>query len=1011
MKRLKNSILLFLLLASLTLPSRAQDLTTQGTEFWVSFMSNGYKDRWDETWLRIQLLISAKDACNCTITNPRTGWQRSFDLEANSAYLLDEIEEQQAYIEMYEAEMVMDKGLLITATDTVSVYCSNIAVFSFDVSYVMPTESLSDDYIIQTPDQTNTRDIETSAFLIVATEDNTTIDITPACSTLRERPAGETFTITMDRGQSYQVRSNKSYTESRDLSGSRITARDCKKIAVFNGSNLTGVPLSSSYDFDCVFEQAMPVHSWGKHFIVTSSLDRDQDYVKITSSTDNNEILKNGQPLCNIDANQSYEFPLSSDDKSCYLEASGSCAVYLYNTSAPNHGNGAPSMLWIAPLEQRIDEITFSTFNYEHPEANINAHYLNVIVHKDDVGHVYLDGELLPVSLFEPVTGNDDYYFYRKYIVHGAHHLSCEKGLIAHVYGFGQARGYAYMVGSKAKKLNTSVSLNDLAILANDDFRYCIEEPITFEAEVSLQNYTLLWDFGDGTTSTENPVTHTYNDKLIYTVSLIVSGEEINCQTAVSDTTLFYIDATQQYIIENDEICVGELYSGYGFNDVLINNDTILTRMQDNASFPECKDSLLVYITVYPQYYIPINDSQCWHGTSDIYRGHGFSFEYDHPGEYDRQLILATANGCDSIVSLHLTVTDQIAHEIEHYECSNSFVWDGTIYNTSGIYEKTYVSSSGCDSIVTLHLTLGIPQHTSFDTITCGIFHWNGQDYTVPGDYQQHFTTIDGCDSIVDCHLTFGSDVVGTTTEASECDSYYWLGTNYIESGLYEKTLSTVSGCDSTVYLNLSLRYTPDPTDIRPADPSNTAPHWVVTTTDFEIQGYEFMLKDNNPACHWDTVVWSFENDIPWELEPLGDKGSHCKVYVLHQLEDTAWLNAKVYNNCFPDGIERRYWLISSFYGIDEDGPSTGSGTDLVTFSVAPNPNSGQMQLHFENLIGKIDLKVYDLHGALIDHFQIQSDASSYSVPYQCKSLAEGLYLFVATGQNKVLTKKVKIFR
>ncbi len=1001
MKRLKNSILLFLLLASLTLPSRAQDVTTQGTEFWVSFMSNGYKDRWDETWLRIQLLISAKDACNCTITNPRTGWQRSFDLEANSAYLLDEIEEQQAYIEMYEAEMVMDKGLLITATDTVSVYCSNIAVFSFDVSYVMPTESLSDDYIIQTPDQTNTRDIETSAFLIVATEDNTTIDITPACSTLRERPAGETFTITMDRGQSYQVRSNKSYTESRDLSGSRITARDCKKIAVFNGSNLTGVPLSSSYDFDCVFEQAMPVHSWGKHFIVTSSLDRDQDYVKITSSTDNNEILKNGQPLCNIDANQSYEFPLSSDDKSCYLEASGSCAVYLYNTSAPNHGNGAPSMLWIAPLEQRIDEITFSTFNYEHPEANINVHYLNVIVHKDDVGHVYLDGELLPVSLFEPVTGNDDYCFYRNSIQHSAHHLACKKGLNAHVYGFGQARGYAYMIGSKARPLNSSVVINDLAIFPNDDFQYCIDEPITFEAEVNLQNYTLMWDFGDGTTSTENPVTHTYNDKLIYTVSLIVSGEEINCQTAVSDTTLFYIDATQQYIIENDEICVGELYSGYGFNDVLINNDTILARMQDNASFPECKDSLLVYITVYPQYHIPINDSQCWHGTSDIYRGHGFSFEYDHPGEYDRQLILTTANGCDSIVSLHLTVTDQIAHEIEHYECSNSFVWDGTIYNTSGIYEKTYVSSSGCDSIVTLHLTLGIPQHTSFDTITCGIFHWNGQDYTVPGDYQQHFTTIDGCDSIVDCHLTFGSDVVGTTTEASECDSYYWLGTNYTESGLYEKTLSTVSGCDSTVYLNLSLRYTPDPTDIRPADPSNTAPHWVVTTTDFEIQGYEFMLKDNNPACHWDTVVWSFENDIPWELEPLGDKGSHCKVYVLHQLEDTAWLNAKVYNNCFPDGIERRYWLVSSFYGIEDGGASTGLGA----FEVTPNPNNGEMTLHFGQFAQKADVRVYDMRGVLIDHFQTDET----TVSYHCPSLVQGMYLFVATNKDGIINKKVII--
>ena len=69
------------------------------------------------------------------------------------------------------------------------------------------------------------------------------------------------------------------------------------------------------------------------------------------------------------------------------------------------------------------------------------------------------------------------------------------------------------------------------------------------------------------------------------------------------------------------------------------------------------------------------------------------------------------------------------------------------------------------------------------------------------------------------------------------------------------------------------------------------------------------------------------------------------------------------------------------------------------------------MQLYFEDLIGTIDLKVFDMHGALIDQFQIQSDASSYSVPYQCKSLAEGLYFFVATWQNAVLTKKVKISR
>ena len=99
------------------------------------------------------------------------------------------------------------------------------------------------------------------------------------------------------------------------------------------------------------------------------------------------------------------------------------------------------------------------------------------------------------------------------------------------------------------------------------------------------------------------------------------------------------------------------------------------------------------------------------------------------------------------------------------------------------------------------------------------------------------------------------------------------------------------------------------------------------------------MLWDNNPACRWDTVVWSLENDIPWVLEPLGNHGSRFKVYVLSPVDDTVWLNAKVYNNCVPVGVERRYWLICSFYDIEEFGPSTGSGA--FSFDVAPNPNNG----------------------------------------------------------------------
>lgn len=1024
MKRFRIVVIVLLILCVSFPTVWAQNTSTQGKEFWVSFMGNGFKTRYDFfgesfTWLRIQLIVSAKRDCHCTIKNPNTGYEQSFSVGANSTYLFDNIPWAEAYMELEEYGQVLNKGLLITADDTISVYCSNIAEMSFDASYILPTPALGDDYIIQTYDQSvgssYYSNYHTSAFLIVATEEGeTTIDITPTVNTLDGRNANEEYSITLHKGESYQVRSHHNYG-SRDLSGSRVTARDCKKIAVFNGNNLTMVP-DGGDDSDCVFEQAMPLKAWGKKFVATASLGREKnDIVKITSAYDNNEILKNGTVLTTLNTGESISFELRQSDKSCFIEASQSCAVYLYNHSKDNDtyfddGPGAPSMVWIAPIEQRINDITFSTFNYESEhDTDISDHYVNIIVSAEDIQHVYLDNELLSPLQFEPVNGAPEYCFFRKHIEHGTHHLACANGFNAHIYGFGHARGYAYMVGSNAKNLSSSLIINNETILPYETYTFCTNHEVTFYADINYSEYDLLWDFGDGNTSTENPANHSYNEPLIYNASLLITTNEGGCTGTSSNTTNFIVDTRQQYITESDEVCAGELYSGFGFSNVHINNDTILTRLQDNPIHSECQDSLLVYITSHENYHIPINDSRCWQGQPSVYDAHGFSFIYDGPGIYDRQLSFQTIDGCDSIINLHLTVDDQITHEFSHHECSESYIWDGRVYSSAGDYEFVYTTPGGCDSIVTMHLTMGLPQYTSFDTITCGIFYWNGQEYSHSGTYQQQFVTHDGCDSIVECHLTLSGNVEGTTIEVTECDSYHWLDSDYTESGMYEKTLPTILGCDSIVHLNLHLDYTPNPTDIYPKDPENTAPHWVVTATEFQIHSYEFYFWDTNPHCVWDSITWAFESqDVHWVIEPdttTHPVGVSCKIYVLNQVEDTVWLSAKVYNKCHPEGIERRYWFICSFYGLDEDSPSTG----LETFSVTPNPNNGQMQLYFENLIGKIDLKVFDMHGALIDQIQINSETISYSLPYESKLIAEGLYFFVATWQNKVMTKKVII--
>ena len=78
MKQFYCTLLLFAVLFSATAPSFAQDTSTQGTEFGVSFMSNGHKHHTgapnNGNWILTQLLISAKRDCSGTINNPRTGW-------------------------------------------------------------------------------------------------------------------------------------------------------------------------------------------------------------------------------------------------------------------------------------------------------------------------------------------------------------------------------------------------------------------------------------------------------------------------------------------------------------------------------------------------------------------------------------------------------------------------------------------------------------------------------------------------------------------------------------------------------------------------------------------------------------------------------------------------------------------------------------------------------------------------------------------------------------------------
>jgi hypothetical protein len=83
----------------------------------------------------------------------------------------------------------------------------------------------------------------------------------------------------------------------------------------------------------------------------------------------------------------------------------------------------------------------------------------------------------------------------------------------------------------------------------------------------------------------------------------------------------------------------------------------------------------------------------------------------------------------------------------------------------------------------------------------------------------------------------------------------------------------------------------------------------------------------------------------------------------------------------------------------------------LAEFNVVPNPNKGQMTFFLEKFSGKVELKMYDMTGTLVDQFSTYSDGESKTLPYNIGQRADGIYFIVATGKEGTVTKKVVIAR
>lgn len=320
-------------------------------------------------------------------------------------------------------------------------------------------------------------------------------------------------------------------------------------------------------------------------------------------------------------------------------------------------------------------------------------------------------------------------------------------------------------------------------------------------------------------------------------------------------------------------------------------------------------------------------------------------------------MVYTNSVGCDSVVTLHLTVYHSVYQVEEHVVC-DSFTWinDSTYTENTDTPTMTYTSASGCDSVVTLHLVVNHSVETDdYLTICANELPYPYAD-TVFGVNTPHlstfnfqFSTSEGCDSLVTLHLTvnpsFETEEILTICENelpyTYGDTVFDISTPHLSTILFQ--LSTVDGCDSLVTLYLTV---------------------------------------NETSSFIDSV---------FATEPY------------------TWIDGVTYS----ESIEGPSVILTNEWGCDSVvtlsltiGEGIGGYQVQRQLVVWPNPTKGQVTMSLSGIMpeANLNVQVYDMYGRLLATQKWQSDQTTLDL----SSFAQGIYLVkVYDSKNMIGTAKI----
>lgn len=470
--------IVFLLLVS---PMVVTAQTAVGRDFWLTCFGSIYSDTLQN--YKPTLHVVAHENVVVLISNPSTGWDTTVNVMAgDKGSVALPMEEVLCSV----SRQVGTHALHVVSSGDIGLWFAQRKTGSNDMSMILPTAGLGRRYVVQ--DYAGFRNI--AAFAVAAVEDHTTVTVTlPGGVSLPG--AGGVLTVDLMQGQTYML-DNEAGTS---FSGTLVEAD--KPIFLMHGNLLATVP-EDGMPFDLIFEQALPVDTWGQHFaLVPTVREADGDRVRVTSSANGCVLRLDGEVVTQIDDGETYELFLPHDTAR-RLDASRPVQAQIYlSSNDPGGEPGDPSVVLAVPLEQGVNEVLFC----EPPAAlnQWNVAYVNIAVRTADVPYILFDNSPIDTH-FHPI---DSLYSYARLPIDAAVHRIVDPvgTLVAHFYWLGWRRSEATVCGMALHVLDRQRLLTDGEERA--DYVVCQGTTVHFRVEGAMQAHWSVGGEGLPTTSTD----------------------------------------------------------------------------------------------------------------------------------------------------------------------------------------------------------------------------------------------------------------------------------------------------------------------------------------------------------------------------------------------------------------------------------------------------------------------------------------------------------------------------